>query len=59
MTFQIIEREDGTLEWYLAKTTKVVARSANYFSTEQAARSDIHEAKTAMKGARFAEVVKV
>lgn len=59
MTFQLLEREDGMIEWYLAAQNKVVARSANYFATEQAARSDIHEAKTAMKGARYAEVVKV
>lgn len=42
--------------WYLSTNDSLIARSPISFATEEAARSQIAKAKTAMKGARFAKV---
>lgn len=66
MTFEIKsttepeEAQNPMVEWVLRKKDgHRVARSPRAYNTEAEARSDIAEAKKAMKGAGYAKVVRV
>jgi hypothetical protein len=60
MHFQVNHAPAATtcpFSWHLWKKDGPVARSARSFNTEKEARSDIAQAKTAMKGAARCKVL--